>query len=336
MNTEKLSTDKQTRVITLGTGGGPGWVMGNDRAGIATAVAVGDRTYLVDAGSGVGRQLTDAGIGLQTLRGVFITHLHSDHVVDLPSLLIFGLMRINLAATAIPIIGPGPRGCLPWEGEPERLIPDSPEDPVPGVQGLVEHLLHAYATDINDRRFDAKRPSPWELFAAQEIVIPEEIGFQANSNPCPEMKPLVVFEDDAVRVTAILVKHPPLAPAYAYRFDTDQGSVVVSGDTAPTPNTVRLAQGADILLHEALDMEWAERTYAASDSASAQAILAHHRAAHTSPSQAVEIAEQASVGTLGLHHLVPRSTPRAEWERMAGSFSGRVVVPEDLEVFTLG
>ncbi|NDL56501.1 MBL fold metallo-hydrolase [Phytoactinopolyspora mesophila] len=326
--------DEAARVITLGTGGGPSWVQGTDRAGIATAVVVGDRTYLIDAGSGVGKQLIDAGLTLPSLRAIFITHLHSDHVVDLASLMIFGMMRIQRRDTPIPIVGPGSRGCLPWR-DADGLLPVSPGHPTPGISATVEHLLHAYATDINDRRYDAKRPSPWELFEAQEITLPATLDFHPNLNPCPAMEPIQVFEDDAVRVTSILVKHPPLAPAFAFRLDCDEGSVVVSGDTAPTDNTVRIADGAELLLHEALDMDWAERIYAASPTAEHQAVLEHHRAAHTTPAQAAAIAEKAGVRTLALHHLVPHSTPRPAWEQMAESFSGRVMAPDDLEVCAL-
>ena len=69
------------------------------------------------------------------------------------------------------------------------------------------------------------------------------------------MDPFVVFEDSRVRVSAILVEHPPVAPAYGYRFDTDEGSVVVSGDTAATDNMRRLADRASLLLHEAIDLD---------------------------------------------------------------------------------
>jgi hypothetical protein len=80
-------------VVTLGTAGGPRWWNGPDgapRSGISTAVVVGDAVYLVDCGQGTGRQLAAAGLRLGQVRALFLTHLHSDHVVDLPSLLLFG------------------------------------------------------------------------------------------------------------------------------------------------------------------------------------------------------------------------------------------------------
>src|SRR5215470_6926440 len=61
-----------------------------------------------------------------------------------------------------------------------------------------------------------------------------------------------VMHDDRVKVTAALVDHPPVKPAFAYRFDTADRSIVFSGDTAPSASLVALARGADVLVHEVL------------------------------------------------------------------------------------
>ena len=62
----------------------------------------------------------------------------------------------------------------------------------------------------------------------------------------------VVMSDENVRVTATLVDHPPVVPAFAYRFDARDRSIVISGDTAPSPNLVKLAAGADVLVHSVM------------------------------------------------------------------------------------
>src|SRR3954454_4237752 len=103
------------RAVALGTAGGPTLVAG--RSGICTAVVVGDRYYLVDAGEGALRQLRLSGLGaegpagpLDALRGIFITHLHSDHVTDLNNLLTAGLFNgLNRVDRKVPIWGPGRR-----------------------------------------------------------------------------------------------------------------------------------------------------------------------------------------------------------------------------------
>jgi ribonuclease BN (tRNA processing enzyme) len=52
--------------------------------------------------------------------------------------------------------------------------------------------------------------------------------------------------DENVKVTAALVDHPPVVPSFAYRFDARDRSIVISGDTAPSDNVVKLARGADV------------------------------------------------------------------------------------------
>jgi ribonuclease BN (tRNA processing enzyme) len=62
----------------------------------------------------------------------------------------------------------------------------------------------------------------------------------------------LVMEDDNVKVTAALVHHPPVVPAFGYRFDGAIGPFVISGDTTPSDNLIKRAQGADVLVHDAL------------------------------------------------------------------------------------
>ena len=103
--------------ITLGTAGGPRWwAKGhpNERCGISTAIVVGEDFYLVDCGHGVGKRIHEAGLEFANLRGIFITHLHSDHTVDLASLALFGLYELSSRlGDPVPILGPGDGGLLP-------------------------------------------------------------------------------------------------------------------------------------------------------------------------------------------------------------------------------
>src|SRR5690606_3858407 len=105
--------------------------------------------------------------------------------------------------------------------------------PTPGVAGVLDGLFAAYATDINDRIFDSLVRDPREMFLPREIDLSGVDGFDPDTTVSPDMEPLEVFSDDLVTVTATLVSHHPMAPAFAYRFDTDEGSVTISGDTAP-------------------------------------------------------------------------------------------------------
>jgi len=323
------------RIVTLGTAGGPMWWTGvgaGQRSGIATAVLVGERAYLVDCGHGVGQQLMRAGIAISSIRGIFLTHLHSDHTIDLGSLAIFGLYDLA-AGDRIKVLGPGDRGMLPRPSAEAATepVPVFPSRPTPGTVALFDAILSGYATDLNDRIFDTLRPSPYAFFDVGDIAIPEGTGYHPNDNPTPDMEPFVIYHDDLVTVTAILVRHPPIAPAFAFRFDTAEGSVTISGDTGPCNNLVRLAAATDLLLHEAIDTEWIYRDRPGVPAASIQAAVNHHTIAHTSVEECTRIAAAAGARALALHHLVPATSSKEVWWRGAMDFGGTYLVPDDLD-----
>ncbi|MCD1144222.1 MBL fold metallo-hydrolase [Kocuria sp. LUK] len=324
------------RVVTLGTAGGPLLRPARDtrhRSGIATAVVVDSAVYLVDCGHGAGLRLAEAGLSVTDLRGVFITHHHSDHTIDLNSLMVLGGLALRgHPERTVPVLGPGRRGTLPPASGPgEQPDPVFPDAPTPGTADLVELLLRAHATDLNDRRRDSRAPDLSRVFRGEDIVLPSHVGFHPDEANHPEMEPLEVFRDDRVTVTATLVQHRPMAPAFAFRVDSAHGSVTVSGDTAPSTNLVRLAAGCDLLLHEAIDLEAVAGSYRAPAQQDLEASMGHHRRAHTTPEDAGRIATAAGVRTLALHHLVPAHAPEETWLRAADTFAGELLVPADGE-----
>ncbi|MCG3756043.1 MBL fold metallo-hydrolase [Amycolatopsis sp. Poz14] len=327
--------------VALGTAGGPRWWgsgPGPRRSGIATAVVVGGAAYLVDCGQGAGEQLSRAGIPLRSLRGVFLTHLHSDHTVDLAALTVFGFMSMRSPRQRpVAILGPGNRGALPPVSPVADVAPRPafPDNPTPGTAEMVTKLLQAYSTDLTDRMLDSLRPSPLSFFTASDIAVPQGIGYHPNDNPCPSgMEPFEVYRDELVRVTATLVRHPPVAPAFAFRFDTDGGSVTISGDTAYCENLVRLAEDTDLLMHEAIDFDWVERSYADEDPKVARAAKQHHHKSHSSPQQAGRVAAEAGARALALHHLVPGDADPSVWRGARDTYDGPVLVPDDLQVIS--
>lgn len=318
-------------VVTLGTSGGP-VLWGGDRHGIATAVLVGDRTYLIDCGYGVARQMRAAGIPFASLRAIFLTHLHSDHVIDLANVVLQGLYGFpDDHPTPVRVIGPGDRGTPPPVSPHASgpVYPVYPEESTPGTARMLDLLLRAHATDINDRVLDSLRRPPGELFTGEDVQIPAGHGYHPDDNASPVCNPFVVYEDDAVQVQATLVVHPPVAPALAYRITSEKGSVTVSGDTALSQNLIRLAQGSDLLLHEAIDMKWVHEHYSAQRFGHERhARIDHHRRSHTSILDAGRVATEADVKTLALHHLVPGAGPQ-RWADVGKTFSGAVLVPND-------
>ncbi len=332
----------RNQLVLLGTSGGPPMWPGSDRHGIASAVLVGDRYYIVDAGAGVLRQARDAKLGnwsadtdgpLDALRGIFLTHLHSDHVVDLNNLLTEGLYNgLHRMDGKIDIWGPGNRGALPpLFGAPPAPPVVAPDNPTPGTRETVELLVRAFATDFNDRAFDNRKPVPDQLFEGKDVPFPAEYLADPNGNPHPRMSPIDVFEDDRVKVSATLVQHAPVFPAIGYRFDTDTGSVVFSGDTGPSDNLVELATGADVLVHEVIDTAWIDLLLPPPRNDAQEGLYQHLVNAHTTVEQVGPIAEAAGVGTLVLSHLVPGNWPEHRWYRARRGFSGRLIVGRDLD-----
>ncbi|HWC44727.1 MAG TPA: MBL fold metallo-hydrolase [Casimicrobiaceae bacterium] len=143
----------------------------------------------------------------------------------------------------------------------------------------------------------------------------------------------LVMQDENARVTAAVVHHPPLVPAFAYRFDMADRSIVFSGDTTRSDNLVALARNADVLVHEALYDEAAvDRLVASVPNATdlKRSILAHH----TTAEDVGRVAATAGVRMLVLSHLIPAEDPLVTDEMWIDAarrhYDGRIVVGKDL------
>ncbi|MGH9282893.1 MAG: MBL fold metallo-hydrolase, partial [Acidimicrobiales bacterium] len=293
--------------------------------------------------TGVGGQLRKARL-LAGLHQVFLTHLHSDHVCDYFNLFLLGwpILQWN---PPVPVFGPGPAGgaaAFPPD-EPGRPTPIvCPADPAPGLLTLHDAQIRAHAYDLNIRMREAGRRGLTPLIAPQEIALPAGVDAAGPERVAPAMEPFLVTEDDRVRVTAVLVQHAPVFPAFAFRFDTDDGSVVISGDTAPSPNLARLARSADVLVHEVYDDSTMglgspsphDDEGAEDDDAWEAERREHHlRTAHTALSEVGRVATDAGAGRLVLTHFIPGDDllPDAHWVKgVVGTYGGEVVVGHDL------
>jgi ribonuclease BN (tRNA processing enzyme) len=148
-----------------------------------------------------------------------------------------------------------------------------------------------------------------------------------------------VMRDENVKVSSIVVEHPPVKPALAYRFDFKDRSIAFSGDTAPLEAVAMMAKGADVLVHETMYVPALE-PYLRGEIAKGQpinydAMMAHMKADHTPAEDVGRIAQEAGVGTLVLSHLVPAIDSIAEdtWrEPVAKHFRGEIIVGRDLMV----
>lgn len=321
--------DTRTKVILLGTAAGPFPEPG--RQGCASLVVVGDRSYLVDAGYGTVRKLMQSGISMRTLRSAFVTHLHSDHVADLFNLFLLGWgTGAHGIVEPVQVFGPGnPQGLpAPTPGvNPAPLA--NPQNPTPGTSELMADAIDGWAYDLNIRtRYNSRRGLA-ALIDAHDVLPPTSVGAAPDGDVAPDMEPFVVFEDDRVRVSATLVLHPPVFPSFGYRFETDDGVFAFSGDTAMSDNVVRLAGGADLLVHETLHIPY----YAGIGYP--PALLDFFASSHTSPEDVGRVAADAGVRQVALAHIGPgdpREVRDEAWRRaVASTYSGDVVVGHDLQ-----
>jgi ribonuclease BN (tRNA processing enzyme) len=145
----------------------------------------------------------------------------------------------------------------------------------------------------------------------------------------------VVHQDERVKVTAALVDHPPFAHAFGFRFDSRDRSIVISGDTKPSPNLVQLAKGADVLVHEAMYVPGIDRMLAKRPYVPPR-LKDFLMEGHTTAEDCGRIAAEAGVKTLVLSHLLPGDdTALADeiWQTEAAKhFRGEIVVGRDLMV----
>jgi ribonuclease BN (tRNA processing enzyme) len=203
-------------------------------------------------------------------------------------------------------------------------------------------LQLAWTSGLNSR-VDAWGPPPLarmtQLFFEMNAA---EIDLRIANEGRPPLAPLVhvhevrtdgqVMSDDRLRVTAALVDHPPVVPAFGYRFDARDRSIVISGDTAPSPNLEKLAAGADVLVHSVMYPPAIDRLVAKVPNAAAlkASILAHQ----TSAENAGRVAQRAGVKTLVLSHFVPPDDPEVTdtiWREAAAThFRGTIIVGRDL------
>ena len=183
----------------------------------------------------------------------------------------------------------------------------------PPLARMTEQFLELNAYDIATRIADEGRPLLAPLMRAHDIASAGE-----------------VYRDERVRVTCALVKHPPVVPAFAFRFDTPDRSIVFSGDTAPCDSLVELAQGADVLVHEVLYEPALDAICARLDNATR--LRQHLLDSHTTEKQVGVVARAAGVKCLVLSHFVPAdSVADEQWrEAAARDFDGKIVLGHDL------
>jgi len=227
------------------------------------------------------------------LRSIIITHLHSDHVLELGPL-------IHTAWTA---------------GLKEKVIVHGPA----GTGAVWQGFLASLSYDIAIRIADEGRP---------DLAAMVEVREYADGD---------VFADERVKVTALRVPHPPVTDCFALRFEHAAGAVVFSADTTHFPPLAAFAQGADILVHEAIYGPGVDRLVARVGNGAR--LKQHLLASHTLAEDVGRIAAAAGIGLLALNHLVPADDPlvtEQHWvEAVRTHYAGPLVIGHDGLVLAL-
>jgi ribonuclease BN (tRNA processing enzyme) len=295
--------------VTLGTGGGP--VIRLRRSQPANAVVIGHAVYLFDVGDGVLRQLRAAGLDVANIRAIFISHHHLDHDAGLGPLLVNRWLFNSYSP--LPVIGPA------------------------GTVNMVAGLSQAF------------RPVELAPITIGGPPKPPIASTAAARDLAPAMdSPTLVYEDENVRIFAVTNAHfnyqdgdqARVSRSYSYRIESAGRSIVFTGDTGWSANLVRLAQRADLLVSEVIDlvaMEAVLRRAPDLPAAALRPMLAHMAQDHLTPGQVGRLAAEANVGRLVLTHLAPggddERNMRGYLTGISTNYRGPVTVANDLDRF---
>lgn len=250
------------------------------RAGACDVIAAGSDLYVVDSGLGSVSKLMTWRVPLQHVKGVLLTHFHSDHIAEL------GELRLQtwVAGRRAPLKVYGP----------------------PGVQDVVAGFNKAYSHDA-----DYRTAHHGEAFLPREDVDMVAVPIPMSGATAP------VLDTDGLKITAIRVNHGPVKPAYGYRFDYAGRSVTISGDTSYYPPLAVAARGSDVLVHEAQSnvlVGILGEALADAGRLRPAKIMHDIQTYHTTPVEAARLANLAQAKLLVFTHINP-PLPNAIAER---------------------
>ena len=285
-NTPDVDYSTGTHLVLLGTGTPNA---DPDRSGPAVAVVVNGVPYLVDAGPGVVRRASAAySTGIEGLRVSNLGHVFITHLHSDHTL---GLPDLIFT---------------PWVLERDR--PLELFGPT-GSRAMVDHIHAAYAEDI-DVRIDGLEPANPD-------------GYRVNTH---EIEPGLIYQDKNVKVSAFRVTHGSWEDAFAYRFETVDRVIVISGDAVPSEAIVEHCAGCDVLVHEVYSKTGFERRD--------PVWQRYHSNSHTSSVQLAELASRARPKLLVLYHqLFWGATEEELLTEVKAGYDGTVVSGKDLDVY---
>jgi ribonuclease Z len=236
------------------------------RAESCVLVEAGDDIYIFDLGNGSVNNLTQYQVPWPNVKAVLITHMHSDHMADLPD--------AHLQS---------------WiQGRTSPLKVYGPE----GINLVTKGFELAYSADYqyrNEHHGDDMLPMSIAGFNAIQIINNQ---FIPNDTPGLEILPFVV-------------DHYPVNSAFGFKISYKDRTVVISGDTIHDGSVQKYSQDVDLLVHSAISIDIVERMRGIAPIPQMDKILFDIQDYHTSIEEAGEIARDANVEHLLIYHSIP-------------------------------
>jgi len=300
-NEQLLADTERIRIYTVGTSS----PMPGKRVQTGTAVIVNGHFFMFDVGDGVVRKAEDMGLPLDHLDGIFMTHWHSDHMMDLPRL----INRSWLLGRTNDLHLYGPEGT-----------------------DTLNQAINQYLQIENRHRVDHHGIDIMDISKAR--AIPHEFVLAGGSQK-------IIYQQDGITITAFDVNHEPIEPAVGYAIEYQGKKVIISGDTKKNELVQEMAQNADVLIHEVLMISFLkqmETELEARGMLRNQKIIHDIQDYHTAPAEVVEVAEQARVKKLVLHHFGPAPDYRVIknlYKKELQGFTGQIHFAKDGDVIVV-
>ncbi len=240
------------------------------RAETCILISAGEDLFVVDIGDGSNDNLRSWNINFRNIEAVLITHLHSDHIADLPGLH-QNAWVVGERSSKLKVFGPE------------------------GVDQFTQGIEMAYAHDYvfrNEHHGDAIAPLEYAGFDTNVIDL---------NNP-------VIFDNGELKITAFRVVHEPIEPALGFKFEYKGRSIVITGDTSYTQSVIDNSMNADVLFHEAQAnhmLAVMEKSLMSRGAELLATVLDEITTYHTTLVEAAEIANEANVKKLFFYHLTP-------------------------------
>ncbi|MEX0839758.1 MAG: MBL fold metallo-hydrolase [Parvibaculum sp.] len=284
-----LLTDNSLHVLLCGTGSP---MPDPTRANACTAVIAGGHIVVIDTGPGSWSRIVASKLPAGKINTVLLTHLHSDHIGALGEFAVQSW--IGGRVVPLEVYGPGK-----LEGSVPPLNSEGHAYGSSGTVEVVKGFSEAFDSDSGYRI----------LHHGTDYLSPEGARMIGHEIARPAPNTLVsVFDKDGLKISAFLVNHHPVEPAFGYRVEYGGRVVVISGDTEKTESVELFSKGADLLVHEALNHEMSSIIFEAlteTDNKRLAKMVHDTLDYHASPVEAAEIAREAGVPLLVLTHLVP-------------------------------